>query len=241
MASQAKGRTAVLVWINDGDITALIDDNGHLPVQVAGQDANLDINIAASAITLNTSEQSPLSDIEAQAYGWDNDGSAWVKLQTDTNKRLLVINPDAGYVHVRDKKAQNTSGGTFTNGAWRTRDINEEVSDTEGICSVASNQITLDAGTYRCSISSPAFRVDRHQTRLYDTTGSLVLLVGSAEYCDSGDATQTRSLIKGRFTLSVQSVLEVQHRCEVTAATNGLGVAANLTDEIYTVAIFERE
>ena len=58
------------------------------------------------------------------------------------------------YVKVSDVKAYNAYGGTFTQGAWRTRDINTEDSDASSICSINSNQITLAAGTYICSILS---------------------------------------------------------------------------------------
>lgn len=142
------------------------------------------------------------------------------------------------YVCVRDKKAQNTHGGTFTLGAWRKRDINDEQADPRSICSIASNQITLSAGTYRCYISTPAYNVDSHQARLYDTTGVTVLLVGTAER-ETVDT--SRSVIAGRFTLPVESVLEIQHQSSATQADTGFGYRCNFTDEIYTVAEFWRE
>ena len=52
------------------------------------------------------------------------------------------------YVKVSDVKAYDVAGGTFTQDAWRTRDINTEDSDPSNICSIGSNQITLEAGTY---------------------------------------------------------------------------------------------
>jgi len=142
------------------------------------------------------------------------------------------------YVCVRDKKAQNTHGGTFTSGAWQTRDVNEEQADPRSICSVASNQITLVAGTYRCHISAPAYNVDSHQTRLRNITDGTTLLVGTAERetVDVG-----RSFIVGRFTLAATKVLEVQHQCSVTQADTGFGYRCNFTDEIYTIAEFWRE
>jgi len=145
------------------------------------------------------------------------------------------------YVCVRDKKAQNTDGGTFTSGAWRTRDINEELADTANICSIASNQITLAAGTYRCLISCPALAVGRHQTRLYDITNSATLLTGSSEWSNQNYGDQTRSVLVGRFTLAAQTVLEIQQRSEYSANLVGFGVACGFTDEIYTIAEFWRE
>jgi hypothetical protein len=147
----------------------------------------------------------------------------------------------ANYVKVSDVKASGNSGGTFTSGAWQTRDINTEDTDTDSLASISSNQITLAAGTYECLIRAQAYQVNAHQLRLYDTTGTAVLLLGGTMFTASGDGVVGDSVIQGRFTLSVQSVLEVQHRCGTTKATNGLGVASNWGDEIYTVAEFWRD
>ena len=134
-------------------------------------------------------------------------------------------------LHVRDEKAQNTEGGTFTSGAWRVRDLNASKTNTITGASLASNQITLPAGTYWVDASAPAFAVDRNQLRLQNTTGAATLLTGSTEF--AGSATQ-RAFLQGLFTLTATSVLELQHRAAGTAATNGFGVKANLTTEVYS-------
>lgn len=149
------------------------------------------------------------------------------------------------YIHIRDEKAQNTSGGTFTSGAWRTRDLNTEVSDTGGLATLSSNQITLQPGTYRCLISAPAYSVDRHQARLYNITDSTVTLLGTSEFSQAittnPDHSTNKSIITGRFTLTSAKVIEVQHRCQTTYATYGFGIMSNLSTEIYTIAEFWRE
>lgn len=144
------------------------------------------------------------------------------------------------YICARDKKPQGTHSGTFTSGAWRVRDINDEQADTAGICTIAANQITLEAGTYRCLISCPTHRVDRHQTRLYNVTTAAVLLLGTGEFTEDVYRATTRSFIKGLFTLAGVSTLEIHHRCSLTSTFNGLGVEMNFTDEIYTIAEFWR-
>lgn len=145
------------------------------------------------------------------------------------------------YVCVRDKKPQNTDGGTFTSGAWRTRVINDEQADTANICTIFGNQITLAAGTYQCLISCPALEVAQHQTRLYNITDAAVLLVGTSEYAAVAGAVGNRSFIVGQFTVAAGKALEIQHYCNATKATNGFGARNNRTDEIYTVAVFQRE
>ncbi len=144
------------------------------------------------------------------------------------------------YIKVSDVKAQNTAGGTFTLGAWRTRDINTEDIDTGSNCSIAANQITLDAGTYECRIMCPAYRCVSHQARLYDNTGAAVLLLGTSVRSNSSAESTSYSFIIGRFTLAAESVLEVQHYCTGDSATIGFGQQANIGNEVYTIAVFEK-
>jgi hypothetical protein len=139
------------------------------------------------------------------------------------------------YILIQDQKTSGTQGGTFTAGSWQVRDLNTEVADTGNHASISSNQITLDAGTYEVLISAPAFNVIQHQARLYDTTGAAVLCLGQNALAHQGGfPNTTTSIVQGRFTLSVQSVLQVEHQCASTAATTGLGVANGWGTEIYT-------
>ena len=142
----------------------------------------------------------------------------------------------SAYVLARDQKVQGISGGTFTSGAWRTRTLTNLVADTGGNASLAANQITLLAGTYRVLASAPAFKVERHQLRLQDITGGTTLVLGQAAFSKStGDFAATPALLSGHFTLGATTVLELQHRCETTLATNGMGIACNFDTEIYAV------
>lgn len=168
-----------------------------------------------------------------------------VTIHSDDREFLLADAGAAGfydaYVCVRDVKAQNTDGGAFNQGAWRTRDINDEQADADGICTIAANQITLAAGTYRCIISCPGHRVDMHQARLYNTTTAALLLTGTSEVSEDSAYVTSRSFIVGRFTLAGAHVLEIQHRCSFTIAVNGFGEACDFGEEIYTIAEFWRE
>lgn len=147
-----------------------------------------------------------------------------------------------GFVVLQDQKTANTAGGTFTSGAWQTRVINTEVTDTNNDCTLSSNQITLVAGTYECAITAPAIVVDRHKARLQNVTDATTVLLGTTEYSNGGTvASMSPSCINGRFTIAGSKALEVQHQCQTTRATNGFGVESNFgVTEIYTEARFWR-
>lgn len=146
------------------------------------------------------------------------------------------------YIVIQDLKAQGTNGGVFSPGAWQTRDLNSEAVDTGGNASIASNQITLLAGTYRVRIKCPAFAVIRHQARLFDITHSALLLRGSSEYAFDNTA-QSSSEIVGRITLAGTTVLEVQHQCESSGISDlGFGNSNSFGGgEVYTIAEFWKE
>jgi len=147
--------------------------------------------------------------------------------------------PDAVSLAVlTDVKTQGTQGGTFTSGAWRTRDLNTEQSDPDGIVTLSSNQFTLTAGTYLIQWECPAYRVTRHQSRLWDVTATAVVEMGMSRY-DEGSSEQNNGFSPGSAVVTITSdhVYEIQHRCVTTFNNNGFGVDANLSSERYTRVI----
>lgn len=134
------------------------------------------------------------------------------------------------YILIEDQKTSGTDGGTFTSGAWRTRDLNTEVADAGNHASVGSNQITLAAGTYRCRASAPVYMVGGHMIRLRDITNSATLISGVSSYSPgTGDPPVVRAELQGRFTIAGSTTIELQHQCVSTKATNGFGGATGFT------------
>lgn len=138
------------------------------------------------------------------------------------------------YILLREEQTSGTSGGTFTSGAWQTRVLNTEVSDTGSLATLGSNQITLAAGTYRAFIKAPGNAVTYHQARLQNVTDAATLLLGTTETANSASPHVTSSVITGIFTIAAGKALEVQHYCTGTKATNGFGVAGSFNTEVYT-------
>lgn len=143
------------------------------------------------------------------------------------------------YILIQDQKASATDGGTFTSGAWRTRNLNTEVVDTGSNASISSNQVTLLAGTYRFKATSPGNTVTNHQAKLVeDVGGTPVDHLGSSEF---SEAESTISTISGRFTITSSTAFEVQHRCDTTKTTNGFGVSNGYGIQVYAQIEFWKE
>jgi hypothetical protein len=134
-----------------------------------------------------------------------------------------------------DEKTDGTSGGTFTSGAWRTRDLNTKLHDDIGI-TLSSNEFTLPAGTYEVRINAPAYRVDYHQARLYNVSDAVVALTGTSEIANDSSNTPTHSFITGTFTIASSKTFRVEHDADTTNATSGFGIASSATGvpEVYT-------
>jgi hypothetical protein len=136
----------------------------------------------------------------------------------------------SGYAIFVDQKAAATAGGTFTSGAWRQRDLNTTIANTDTTnITLGTNEFTLLAGNYLIVWSSPCYEGTRHKTRLYDVTGTAVIEIGSSEVTWSGTGNQSRSWGYARVTPSGSNVYRIDHQAESTKATNGLGLDSDFS------------
>ncbi len=158
-------------------------------------------------------------------------------LQTQITNIINSYNPFIEYV-----EETSNNGGTFTSGAWATRILTGSTtsSGTHGT-SLNTNVITLSANsTYLIKWSAPAYSVDGHLSRLYDVTGAAAILNGTAEFSQNNSSplsgeSQTRSTGVALVTTGGSTKdIRIEHHCETTQSTNGLGLqpytgTANLT------------
>ena len=151
-----------------------------------------------------------------------------IKVDTIQNTSGVVRRGIQTYAIISDEKSNNTHGGSFSNGAWRTRDLNSEIVDPDNIVSVSSNQFTLGAGSYLIQGSAPVTEVDRHQIRLYDITNNAVVEYGTSQLANSGNSyNNDRSFVDARVVITGNTVYEIQHQCERTKASFGFGLSVN--------------
>ncbi len=144
------------------------------------------------------------------------------------------------YMHLSHEESAGVDGGPIST-TWTTRNINTVVTNRISGASLASNLITLPAGTYRIRAVVNAYNVEYHRARLYDATNSADLLISRVSRSRSGTLEQQPAEIVGEFTLSDITDLEIQHICEVENLTSGQGKAANLggTEKYADVEIFK--
>ena len=152
----------------------------------------------------------------AKIVSWN--GSAWVYT-------AAVVATTAIF---NETQASGTEGGTFTGGSYVKRTLNTTVINNIVGCTLTASVISLPAGTYEVSSSAPAFRVDRHKSRLQNTSDAATLQIGSSEFANVN--VTNKSFVNAVFTLAATKNIELQHRCETTMVTQGLGVATSFGD-----------
>ena len=196
-----------------------------------------------NAVSLHPPTSAPTSS-DVQFKLPTADGSANQVLKTDGSGNLSFGADSGGlnasYARLADVKGNTTQGGSFTSGAWRTRDITTEETDPDGIVSISSNQFTLQAGTYHIYASCCAVGVDNHNCRIYNITDSSTLLTGLANK-NQEENVSDYAHVRGQFTISGTKVFELQHRCQTTVTTHGFGAYASWNNNVYsTIEIYKR-
>lgn len=202
-------------------------------------------NVAHADLTGADLHEPKGADTAAADKVYVSNGTGSGTWQKITSSQLdSTADPFSGaLLHIEDQKAAGTNGGTNATGAWTTRTLNTSVTNEIAGASLASNQITLPAGTYWCDISSPYFRCNEVVTRLYNVTDGATTLAGTPEYSNYfAYYTQCRSIIKGRFTLAGSKALAVQYYSSSAFANQGLGYgysAPSLTHTYTQVLIWK--
>ena len=165
-------------------------------------------------------------------------GSPLTHEEMDNNAKYLsgCLNMNS-FLHIQDQKPQGTHGGTFTSGAWRTRDLNTVLTNTITGASLSNNQIILPAGKYYVEASAPSCLVRQNKASLYNVTGAVTLLIGTLGHSGSSSfgSLHDSSLVYGEIGLSEESDVELRHICRDTTSNHGFGNSHSLgVFEVYS-------
>lgn len=162
-----------------------------------------------------------------------NDGTRFRAILTSLSSDFPSSVPD---MILREEQTTNVSAGTFSSGSFVTRNLNTVVRNVLAGASLASNLFTLQPGTYLIQWSAPAVACGLHQTRLFNVTDSTVVETGTSNVSNNAAvyvASESHGIAVAILTSAKQ--FRVEHKCQATEATVGLGVATNLgAKEVYS-------
>lgn len=142
-------------------------------------------------------------------------------------------------------QTSGTAGGTATSGSWYTRVLNTTTSNAISGASLASNQITLGAGTYEIDANCSNTFAQAHQARLYNITDAAVAILGtnhsSSNASGSPQATGTNARVYDTITIAGTKVFEFQHRVQATRSGDGQGLSGGFgTSEVYATVLIRK-
>jgi len=189
---------------------------------------NLDSSLVFEGATVNANQITlTVTEPTADRTITFKDESGTVSLLSDISTSLNNL------FHIQDQKASGVDGGTSVVGS-NPRTLNTVLTNSITGASLATNQITLPAGTYYIEAYSSAYGSTGHKTRLHNVTDATIPLVGNPSGWVAGNG-GTISHLAGTITIATTKVFSLSTHQSQAIATNGLGHTYATGDiEIYT-------
>lgn len=199
--------------------------------------------IAAKQIVKGAGAALAAGDIAGAGHwlelAWDSTLTKWVLLNPANGVNTFM---SIGYMLLKDEKTSGTHGGSSAVGI-QTRVLNTVSANTIAGASLASNQVTLPAGTYRIHGKAPAF-VNSTKGFLYNVTDAANAIIGynfNGIGGSASDQDQSDAFIDGRITIASTKVFEFRQYCSEVTASDGLGASCSQGTEVYTTLEIVKE
>jgi len=132
------------------------------------------------------------------------------------------------FLHVQDQKAYNVDGGTSIADAWTKRTLNTVITNDIQGASLASDQVSLPAGTYYVEGSGEHINNGGGSSSFIASIfkDGVRSLTGSTSF--AGNGTQGKHAVAGVVTLSSPGIIELRYQAGLATATSGLGYSNNI-------------
>jgi hypothetical protein len=157
-------------------------------------------------------------------------GAAWATVGPSATTRAIF----------NETQAQGTNGGTYTTGSWATRVLNTTVYNNITSASLATNAVSLPAGTYYMSASAGMFYTTETQLRIYNNTDSANVALSQIGYMGATTDALTMQSATAIVTITGTKSFIVQHRGARTSATQGLGIGCSWDQSVFATFTIEK-
>lgn len=176
------------------------------------------------------------SQAQAEARALDTVGMTPLKTGQSINKARQET------IHVRNEQASGTVGGVATTGSLQTLVLNRTVHNNISGASLASNTITLPAGTYKARARAPFYRVDGGYIQIYNVDDATEIERSANFFSSSSTGDLEHCHIEAKFTLASEKDISLRYRVTSTGNTSALGTAMSFSgvDEIFAEMMIEK-
>ena len=175
-----------------------------------------------------------------------HNGTTQVRLPVGINKQIVVADSTQSsglkwdypfkYYLISDQKTIGTNGGTAVQAVWTQRTLNTITAYPSGgtLVTLSGSDIILSAGSYKIYALSPYQGTKNTATRIYNVTGSSVLLTGTS--INSNDNNKSvYSIIQGIITVGSTTTIRLEYNANTGENNIGLGSATGLQVETYSI------
>jgi hypothetical protein len=154
----------------------------------------------------------------------------------------MVYRSSNKITYLKDVKSSGTGGATIPQSAYITRELNTQEGDTT-FCTLASNQFTLQPGTYDVEAFVPYWLnlsgTASVKAKIRNITSSSDAIIGQTSLFSNplsqGSTNAFSNDVVGTITITVATTFAVQQYTTSTNANNG-GMPMSIGDnEIYTI------
>ena len=136
---------------------------------------------------------------------------------------VTPVLPRVDVVHLRNELASGAGSVAGTAGAWTNCPVNTKAIDTGAICTLASNQFTLPAGTYQIDAEQTFVTAGRAATRLRNVTDAANTIVGQTISTVLGTEIGCNCPLYGQFTITASKTFALQYYVETGSSGQELG------------------
>jgi hypothetical protein len=182
-----------------------------------------------------------VSPLDHRSYRRIISGAGTTDPSVDTTNWILISWGVFPAIKVSDHKANNTAGDSLTaTDLTQTRVLNTVDYNTISGASLASNEITLPAGTYDVYGRVPFWSADWAKVFLYNTADAAYVIDGGNSRATGASSAAADSFITGRFTITTSKTFKIRYYVATGGGSRG-GYQINCgRDEIYTEITFTK-
>lgn len=170
----------------------------------------------------------PLVDINGDPIQKNNliNGDYVTVFYSNATDRWVMLPPREKIIYVVHQAAKNIYSGGYTSGDWAPRPLTDILTDETGAVSLASNALTMPAGTYDFLILMHAYGVDYTAIRIVTDPGGTPTPIYSRSmvYYSGADDHGYQASAQGRFVLTAESDIQLQMQSTTTKSIQGMGL-----------------
>ena len=217
---------------------------GHVSWAQFGEDSHLSWVIGRFSLATDS-----LVEFQYQVSASQSSSGQGIDLGYDEDNLFLVFEikrldeelPWRDVMHVQQQQTSGSNPGNSSSaGNWVQVDLNTVLVNEISGASLASNAITLPAGTYFIESQMCGRNVTGFMSRLTDNDLGVTVLRGTNGRSTTSDVGATQTYIHGYVTIGVETDFILQFRGNATNA-NGMGTPCSFgDDEIYADVWIEK-